>query len=186
MRGFTPGCEAMSHAVVRIHERGSFGSIFASALILTNPTMNNRGNWSIYWSSLEHLEKVSSQQSCWKSSSSSSGETCQSSINQQAYELSIYTTIINEGLTSGVLLSATSLSPYFMAYRAQYRPLSGITYGVWNKLFLWLAMFVGRRVSVGLSPCSVSVSTVLFRIEEFTTKVEYLFKRIWAHGTRIV
>ncbi len=52
----------MSHAAVRIHERGSFGSTFASALMITNPTMNSRRNRSIDWPSNEtvacHLPKV--------------------------------------------------------------------------------------------------------------------------------
>ncbi len=40
----TPGYEAMSHAAVCMHERESFGSIYASALMMTNLTMNNRRN----------------------------------------------------------------------------------------------------------------------------------------------
>ncbi len=50
----------MSHAAVRIHERESFGSTFASALMMTNPKMNNRGNRSVGWPSLEDQMKGSS------------------------------------------------------------------------------------------------------------------------------
>ncbi len=51
----------MSHATVHMHEKGSFGSTYASALVMTNPTMNNRRT----------------------SSSSIAGETNQHSVNQQ-------------------------------------------------------------------------------------------------------
>ncbi len=40
----TPCHDAMSHADVHIHEKGSFGSKFASALMMTNPTTGNRRN----------------------------------------------------------------------------------------------------------------------------------------------
>ncbi len=52
-----PGYEAMSHAAVRIHEGGSFGSTYASALMMANPTINNRRNQLIDWPSLERQEK---------------------------------------------------------------------------------------------------------------------------------
>ncbi len=49
--GFTIGYEAMSHAAVLIHERGSFG------LIMINSAMNNHRNQLINWRSLEYQEK---------------------------------------------------------------------------------------------------------------------------------
>ncbi len=49
----TPDYEAMSHAAVCMHERGSFGSTYASALMMTNPAMNNRRNQLIDWPSLQ-------------------------------------------------------------------------------------------------------------------------------------
>ncbi len=51
--GFTPDSEA----ALRINERGSFGSTFASVLVITNPTMSNRRNRSIDWPSLECQDK---------------------------------------------------------------------------------------------------------------------------------
>ncbi len=47
----------MSHAAVCMHERGGFWSIYASALMMTNPTMNNRRNQLIDWPSLGRKEK---------------------------------------------------------------------------------------------------------------------------------
>ncbi len=44
-----PNYEAMGDAAVRMHERGSFGSPFASTLMMTNPAMNNRRNQLIDW-----------------------------------------------------------------------------------------------------------------------------------------
>ncbi len=41
------------HAAVRLHERGRFGSTHASALMMTNPTMNNRSHQLIDWSYLQ-------------------------------------------------------------------------------------------------------------------------------------
>ncbi len=70
----------MSHATASIHERENFGSTFDNALMMTNPTMNNRRNRSIDWPSLERQKKGSSQQNCRKSSSSSANETNQPSI----------------------------------------------------------------------------------------------------------
>ncbi len=52
-----PGHEAMSHAVVRMHEKEGFGSKYASALMITNPTMNNRRNQLIDRQSLKRQEK---------------------------------------------------------------------------------------------------------------------------------
>ncbi len=52
-RGAGAAREPMHHAAVCIHERGSFGLTFTSALMMTNPTMNNRGNRSIDWPFLE-------------------------------------------------------------------------------------------------------------------------------------
>ncbi len=52
-----PDYEALSHAVVRKHERGSFGSTYISALMMTYPTMNNRRNQWIDWPFLERLER---------------------------------------------------------------------------------------------------------------------------------
>ncbi len=82
--GVTPSYEAMSHAAVRIHERGSFGSTYDSALMMTNPTMIDR---------LAFLrapgERESSQKNCRKSSPSSAGETDLPSNNPHANHISI-------------------------------------------------------------------------------------------------
>ncbi len=49
----------MSHAAVRMHERQSFGSTYASALMMTNPTMNSRRNQLIDLPSIERQKKES-------------------------------------------------------------------------------------------------------------------------------
>ncbi len=64
-----PGHEAMSHAVVRMHEREGFGSKYASALMMPNPTMNNRRN------QLSEVQSLKRQMHCRKSSSSYAEET---------------------------------------------------------------------------------------------------------------
>ncbi len=79
-----PGYGAMSHAAVRMPGRGSFGSAYASALMMTNPTMNNRRNQLIDWLSdcLSTRRNGSRQRNCRKSSPSSAGEASQPSINE--------------------------------------------------------------------------------------------------------
>ncbi len=47
----------MSHATVHMHERGSFGSTYASTLMMANPTMNNRRNQLMDRPSLQRQEK---------------------------------------------------------------------------------------------------------------------------------
>ncbi len=53
------GYEAMSHAAVCMHERGSHigGSTYASALMMTNPTLNNRRNQLIDQPFLKRYKK---------------------------------------------------------------------------------------------------------------------------------
>ncbi len=64
-------------------ERRRFGLTFASALMMTNPTMNNRRYRLIGWPSLEHQRKGFSQRNCRKVCSSSASETNQLAINQK-------------------------------------------------------------------------------------------------------
>ncbi len=78
----------MNHAAVRMHEGKSFGSTYASVLMMSNPTMNNRRNQLIDWPSLQRKvdcrftrRNGSILQNCRKSSPSSTGETGQPSIN---------------------------------------------------------------------------------------------------------
>ncbi len=47
----------MSHAAVRMHEHGNFGSTYTSALTMGNPLMNNRRNQLSDWPSLDRQEK---------------------------------------------------------------------------------------------------------------------------------
>ncbi len=85
----------MSHSAVRIHERGSFRLRFASAIVMTNPKMNNRRKRSIGWPSLKHQKKRFNQRICREPSSNSAGEATQPSINQKAHEISLYRTVFN-------------------------------------------------------------------------------------------
>ncbi len=85
--GLTPGYKVMNHAAVRMHKRDSFGSTYASALMIMNPMMNNRRNQLIDWLSMQRKvdgrftrRNGSSPKFCWQASPSSTGETGQSSI----------------------------------------------------------------------------------------------------------
>ncbi len=66
----------MSHVAVRKHEGESFGSACASALMMINPTKNNRRNQFIDWLSLERQEKEGlAKRTAGSHSPSNAGET---------------------------------------------------------------------------------------------------------------
>ncbi len=87
--GFLLNCENMRMPAGRIPTKGSFGSPFVRALIITYPMMTS-GWFSCHWPSLGHQMKKCRQRSCSKSSTS-----CAHEINQPTFKpISIYGAVI--------------------------------------------------------------------------------------------
>ncbi len=110
-RGVTRLYEEMSHAAVRMRERGSFGHKYASALMMTNPSVNNRRNQLINWLSLQTKVECRTirrngpiQRSHRKLSPSSAVETSQSSINAHTNKYQY----VGQSLTKAKLLKGTA------------------------------------------------------------------------------